>query len=255
MASRLFRYELFNIKHHNSFLNSKFEESTGLRINKFRTSNKKTDLQFIKNIIQIHDINYTILSQIIIYCNNKQHKSKFKDFHTFIRMMRVADSSFNNNLGLKSKLEVFDFSLSKILSKNLKRRQRLFRKNRRKILYFLQSKTSDNQTLDHSELTLLRETYKKIQDEHIDNTKKIYDKTYELITSFSTLHVNSNIQLPIRQFKNAIFYYAICLNFYNLNKIYEYINEYINVLDDINKNQKIEDDMHSNIEYKRRVKI
>ena len=109
MAGRLFVYELFNIKNHDLY-NSHFENETGLRSNKISTSNKKVQLQFIKNILTIYDINFKILNQIIVYCNNKQHREKFKEFHSMIRMLRISDSLYNNNFGLAKKLEIFDKS-------------------------------------------------------------------------------------------------------------------------------------------------
>ena len=44
----------------------------------------------------------------------------------------------------------------------------------------------------------------------------MYEKTHELLTSISTLHTNSDIKLPLKDLK-CIFYYAICINYLNIN--------------------------------------
>lgn len=255
MAGRLFVYELFNIKNHDLY-NSHFENETGLRSNKISTSNKKVQLQFIKNILTIYDINFKILNQIIVYCNNKQHREKFKEFHSMIRMLRISDSLYNNNFGLAKKLEIFDKSLSKILNKNNKAMRKKyhnsFLKNRKKLIYYLESKANEN--LNSKDISLLTDTYESIYDEHIHHTKKMYDQTHDLITNISTLHMNSDIKLPMRQFKQAIFNYAICVNYFNIHKVFELINKYIDELN-IKNNVNIHNNIHTDIFTKKRIKL
>ena len=55
---------------------------------------------------------------------------------------------YNNNFGLAKKLEIFDKSLSKILNKNSKAMRKKyhnsFLKNRKKLIYYLESKANEN---------------------------------------------------------------------------------------------------------------
>ena len=82
----------------------------------------------------------------------------------------------------------------------------------------------------------------------------MYEKTHELLTSVSTLHTNSDIKLPLKDFKNAIFYYAICINYLNINKLFELINKYISELN-IDNNIVVTNNLHTTIYQKKRVRI
>lgn len=243
MAAHLFEIELFNLKFPQSYYNNNFEEKTGLTMNRLTTSNKKTQIQIIKNILEIYDIHFKILTQMIVYCNNKAHINNFKEYHVFIRMMRIADGLFNNNFNLNGNLNIFDKALSNILNNNYKsskhKRLNNFKKNRKKLIYLLeQSSNKNTNKINTNRLNKLNELYFKIHNEYV-NTKLTYDQTGDLINTFSTLHVNSNVKLPISQFKNSIFYYAICLNYYNINKIYNIISEFIHNLNDVPNNSNV----------------